>query len=143
MYSEIKVLPKSDEFKEVAARIRQSLPDATIVTLTRIQNNYLLAQYITNLSMRKKSGEIFLIESFFFTEQGMSNRAKFIGTLILVLICNMQRSLKCLEKAYILPNARYFHNYSYKVDPWRGRYKMILADVFLGKIYESKTALKV
>lgn len=133
VYSEIDVCPRSVEFEEIAVRMSSSLPKAKITKLTRIQNNYLMTHYITNLNMRQE------------VRKGSLNRhLLFHGTSTLdpqLVYKNFDTGfdLQYANTAglygkglYFAQNASYSHN-GYSFAALNGKFQMILADVFVGK----------
>ena len=138
MYSEIEVSNKSEEYQEILSRMANSIPDVEIVKLMRIQNNYLMSHYITNMSMRQEVRKSDMNRQLLFHGTRAMDPSKIYTNFDTGFDIQYANELGAYGKGlYFAQNAHYSHLFSFKAED--GNLQMILADVFLGKSYEVAT----
>jgi len=135
-FSEIRVQPSSEEFFEVSSLFHNSINNVNITKITRIQNRYLMDHYVTMLQKRKELRP----------NMEMNRQLLFHGTRVVDPKNIYEKSDVGFDIQYSKPSgsygkglyfaihASYTHNgYGYASNS--NSFKMILADVFVGKAY--------
>lgn len=132
VYSEIEVCPRSTEFEEIDFSVKLTLPNAKIIKLTRIQNNYLMTQYITNLNMRQEVRGGPLNRRLLFHGTRELDPKKIYKNFDTGFDLQFASQSGLFGKGlYFAQNAIYSHGYRFATR--NKTFQMILADVFVGK----------
>jgi len=147
IYSEVFVEPNTEEFNIVKSYLCQTLPDAVITKLTRIQNKYLMDHYITAIQKRQELNQLnnninFERKALFHGTGNTTPSEIYMNSDTGFDVTFSKLGTFYGQGLYFAEEARYSHG-GYKHTVGTNRYQLLLADVFVGNAYNSDRDLKL
>ena len=142
IYSEVFIEQDSEEFNIVRSYLCQTLPEAVITKLTRIQNKYLMDHYITTIQKRQELNQLKNNVNFdrkaLFHGTGATTPSQIYMNSDTGFDINFSKLNTFYGQGlYFAEEARYSHT-GYKHTVGSNCYQLLLADVFVGNAYNSE-----